>query len=172
MNDAQFESLTQAERGVLRAALGRTNEQIGTLLGISVNTVAAHMLAARRKLGSPPRGDAARAFYAWEASNQNSPSPSSVIGFEHGSLEPLGTGDDVLHENRTPFVFVDANEPATSQHDAAGSVFESNRIMMILVGVTLLLAAIRFLPDLVERARELGDVIVPLLDRAGVPRSG
>lgn len=58
--DGDGHRLTHRERDVLRlAALGRTNEAVGHLLGISPRTVAKHLEHAYRKLGVSCRTEAA-----------------------------------------------------------------------------------------------------------------
>lgn len=172
MDESAFESLTAAERGVLRAALGRTNDAVAAILGISPSTAAAHMLAARRKLGSPPRGEAALRFAAWEAHQQKSPSPFPPMFEPRGAEQDTETDADLVRDARLPFVFL--NQPAEVARPTVTSdqVLPLLRTVMVLATVVLILACIRFLPDLRERAEEVGRVIDPLFRWAGVKRSG
>lgn len=161
MIDERFEQLTPAEREVMRAALGRTNDQVAHLLGISSGTVAAHVLSARRKLGSMPRGDVARGFQAWEASQQNLPRrfPPMVGGGATENERPAAS--EPVRDARTEFVFLDQPVPAPisePQHDRNRSY---ERIVLVLLAVCLIMACFHYLPDWAERAQDIGNILKP-----------
>lgn len=172
MDDCAFEKLTAAERGVLRAALGRTNDGVATVLGISPATVAAHMLSARRKLGSPPRGEASRLFVEWEQATQKPPSPYPTMVAPNFARHPVDADAELVREVRSPFVFLDHPEPVAVTAAPPAEATPLLRFVLVLTLVVLTLACIRFLPDLRERAEEAGRIIRPILDEAGVKRSG
>lgn len=162
MENERFELLTRAERDVLDAALGRTNEQIAHLLAISPNTVAVHLLAARRKLGSPSKGDAARAFQAWKNANQKLTRPSLVMVDKPAIGKELPAGRERVEEAKTPFQFLEVPEPASLPETAhARSRFLEDLTLALLV-VTLVLASIRYLPDLAQRAQQAANIIDPI----------
>lgn len=172
MEDCPFETLTGAERGVLRAALGRTNDSVAAILGISPSTVATHMLAARRKLGSPPRGEAARRFVEWEQGQRKPTKPIPTMEAAPTIGDPIEADAELLREMRTPFVFLDQPAPAARLSATPDQVVPMLRMVLLLTLVVLMLAAIRFLPDLRERAEQAGRALDPILRETGVKRSG
>jgi len=172
MEDCSFEKLTGAERSVLRASLGRTNDSVAAMLGISPSTVATHMLAARRKLGSPPRGEAARRFVEWEEGRRKPTRPIPTMEATPAIGDPIDADAELVREMRTPFVFLDEPAPAARLSAAPDQVLPMLRMVMLLTLVVLTLAAIRFLPDLRERAEQAGRALDPILRETGVRRSG
>lgn len=173
MDENAFQGLTTAERNVLRAALGRTNDAVASHLGLSPATVRNQMLSARRKLGSPPRGEACRQFTLWEAAKHKmlKPEPQMPMAPEPLALEKGDAELAMIEDHRTPFDFLDQSK-ANPTGESTEQILRLIKIVLVLVAVVLTLAALRFLPDLREWAKHVGDGIDPLLKKAGVQRFG
>jgi DNA-binding CsgD family transcriptional regulator len=156
------DTLTEAERRVLRSALGRSNDEIATLLGVSPSTVAAQILSARRKLGSVSKNDAARRFAAWEELQQKQTKPFSVMA-DSGPAADEGDADEVLiRDTRTPFLFAEmpATAPTTeSQHVRYRPI---EKPILALIGALLILLSFHYLPDLARWAQAVGNMIRPM----------
>lgn len=171
MDDARFDTLTPAERSVLRVALGRTNDEVATELGVSRGTVAAHMLSARKKLGSPPRGEATRLFHDWETSRQKQPRQKTPMVVQHPVEEEKQAEATTVHDTRTPFIVLDEVAPVSMPLDAGKEPRRHERILMILVTAVLIMACFEYLPGLRASAHGLEGGVDRILNLVGAKRS-
>lgn len=146
MDPAAYESLTPAERTCLRASLGRTNEEVAQILGVSPNTVKTQLVNARRKLGSPPKGAAALGLVAWEQAREHHPfrvSPKRVMVDPPDAGHEAATGTEAVHEERATFDFGEAaSRPGPPVHSEVPQDDLTNRLQILWQLARLVLAVI------------------------------
>lgn len=173
MDDATYDSLTIAERDVLRRlAAGRRPSEIAVDVGRSVSTIRNQLHSARHKAASSDSVSVARALTRYEADGQTLPEqtlsiadvPSPVPSPAH---QPRSVDQAALEFREDRVIFdLDASPPLQVETDESGSrhdlIPSPTAKLAVILGLTVLaMMCVALAPEMGDTAQRVADLLYP-----------